>query len=1556
MSERRKESRTDVEGMYYLSSLQEGVLFHHLYDSKHDPYFCQTTYLIKGSVDINLFKQALQRVMQKHAVLRTSFVWEKVPRPIQVIHAGVQLPMDYEDWRSCADTERFVDLQEVLEADRQRGFEFRRPPLLKLRLIRLSEQEFYLVCNHHHILLDGWSVQLVLRKLFAFYANLRRFGTNREETVYPYRDYIVWLQRQDIVAAEQFWRQYLRGVSGPTVLPLEKPGDHSERPEFRYAEQEWVLTAAESERVRAFVRQHHLTVNTLVQGAWALLLQRYSNSTEVVFGSTVSGRPPDLEGADTMVGLFINTLPVRVQMNQRTPIVSWLQALQEQNSQVRQYEYTPLTKIQAWNELPSGQPLFETVVVAFDNFSITQQTEVFSHGFQIHELSSREAGTGYFLTKGRNNFPLSLVAGLGTTIQISFCYARVRWSHEAMTRLLMQYRHVVEWLLTHPQAQVAEVAVLTPEERRQVLIEWNPTAQEPVTTGCVQELIETQVCMQPERVAVVCEEERLTYAALNARANQVAHALRARGVGPGIRVGLCLERSVELLIGLLGILKAGGAYVPVEPTLPPERLMWVLQNAAVAGVLTPQAVAEETRTVLASIQVWEMASLLDEVIQPESDENLPAPAPENLAYLIYTSGSTGQPKGVAVSHQALVNYVSSVLARMAVPEAAMQWALLSTVAADLGHTMLFGALCAGRTLHLLSTDRGFHPEQMAEYMQREQIDVLKLTPSHLSGLLDATQPEQVLPRHCLVLGGEALQWTLVERIQTLAPDCAILNHYGPTEATVGALTHSLPSSAKPQGATVPIGRPLAHSRAYILDRNLELAPIGVPGELYLGGTGLAQGYHAQPRLTAERFVPDPFATEASGRLYRTGDQARYREDGTIEFLGRQDHQVKLRGYRIELGEIEAQLRQHPDVHEAVVVVRENRAEVKQLVAYVVAQLAHTVQPSALRASLARRLPDYMVPQAFVALEAFPLTRNGKLDRAALPDPEMLREPGALGDTAPQTEMEQLLAEIWADVLRRESVGRHDNFFELGGDSILSLQIIARAHRRGLKLTPKQLFEHSTVAGLASVAVVQRTDSVVSSNAPVMGTVPLTPIQHWFFEAQHPNPHHWNQAVLLEIRQSLNFTWLTQAVQALVAHHDVLRLRFHQNAGGQWMQTYAATESQLICERVDLAALAQKQLRPWPEVMEKVATEAHQKLHITHGPLIRVVYFDRGPDETSRLLLIIHHLVVDGVSWRILIEDLQLAYRQLEQGQLISLPAKSTSLKSWREHLGVYVESKSLQSELDYWTGDNATHTHFPCSMTEEANLVGNTVTVTVSLSAEETHSLLHDVPPVYRTEINDILLTALAQTLCEWSGQPSLRVELEGHGREDLFDGVDLSRTVGWFTTRFPVTLTPGNAGPGAAIQAVKSQLRRIPKKGIGYGILRYLNSDATTHETFLAAPPPLVTFNYLGQLDIPLEGESLFGIAMGSVGQSRDPHSRRSEVLSINASIVARRLTIDWTYPPCGPDAATMKCLAYRYMSDLRELLVHCGSPDAGGIVAGDFEDANLSDEELHDLLKEIG
>jgi amino acid adenylation domain-containing protein/non-ribosomal peptide synthase protein (TIGR01720 family) len=1157
---------------------------------------------------------------------------------------------------------------------------------------------------------------------------------------------------------------------------------------------------------------------------------------------------------------------------------------------------------------------------------------------------------------------------------------------EDIWRLAEQFQTLLESVINQPEAAIGELEILSANEQHQLLIEFNNTQTEYSKHQCIHQLFEDWAAKTPEQIAVVFEDQQLTYAQLNTRANQLAHHLQALGVGCETIVALCIDRSLDMVVGLLGILKAGGAYLPLDPILPNERLAFMVKDAGASVILTQQHLAQRLSKPSTSVVCLDTNW---EEIARQPEENPPTEVtPENLVYVIYTSGSTGKPKGVAIAHQQLLNYLHGILERLDLPVGS-SFATVSTIAADLGNTAIFPPLCTGGCLHVISQERATNPEALAEYCEYHAIDCLKIVPSHLNALLSAAHPEKIMPRKRLILGGEALSWQLVEKIREHAQNCQIVNHYGPTETTVGVLTYLVPSEPiGHQSETVPLGRAIANTQVYILDHHLRAVPIGVLGELYIGGDSLARGYLNQPELTTEKFIRNPFKSQKFGseRLYKTGDLARYLSDGNIEFLGRIDHQVKIHGFRIELSEIESVLSQHSAIRETIVLAREDEPGKKRLVAYIVPNQQSEFSVSDLRNFLKEKLPEYMLPTAFVRLKALPLTPNGKVDRQALPTPDSVRPELEGRFVAPRTSVEKTIARIWTQVLGRDKVGIYDNFFELGGDSISSIQIVARLNQAGLQLTPKQMFEYPTVAGLA--AVTGTAPILETEQGLVTGSLPLTPIQHWFFEQKLLHPHHWNQAVLLEVGQAIVPALLEQAVHYLLKHHDALRLRFtltesgwqQVNAGledvdhppsppyqgGNKSQKLASPQNQSFSFYSPLSRGGQVQdvpvsvidLSSTPAVeqetaLDAIATQLQASLNLENGSLMRVALFNLGDNQPNRLLWVIHHLAVDSVSWRILLEDFAHAYQQLERGEAVQLPPKTTSFKQWSEFLQEYAQSTELQQEQDYWlqTSRQSCST-LPVDNPGGANALALARTVSISLSIEDTRALLQEVPAVYRTQINDVLLAALVQTFNQWTGEQSLLVDLEGHGREAIVNNIDLSRTVGWFSSIFPVLLTlEENLEPGEALKVVKEQLRSIPNRGIGYGVLRYLSKDAQLQ----TLPQAEVRFNYLGQFDQVLPESSLFKLVNQTPGVSRSFADNRRYLIDINGFVLGGQLQLEWTYSEQIHKRTTIEQLTTGYVQTLRSLIIHCQSPEAGGYTPSDFPKAQLSQNDLDKLLSKL-
>jgi amino acid adenylation domain-containing protein/non-ribosomal peptide synthase protein (TIGR01720 family) len=1125
----------------------------------------------------------------------------------------------------------------------------------------------------------------------------------------------------------------------------------------------------------------------------------------------------------------------------------------------------------------------------------------------------------------------------GNSLQGFWQYNIDLFDQDRIARMSGHFQTLLEAIVANPQEPIGTLSLLTERERHQLLVEWNDTDTVYPDKKCIHQLFEEQVERTPNHVAVVFENESLTYRELNNRANQLAHYLRKLGVKADTLVGISLERSLEMIIGLLGILKAGGAYLPLDPDYPSERLQFAIADAQLSLLLTQEVLIDKLPEHQARLILLDRFT---EEINQNSQDNLTGVVTANdLANLIYTSGSTGKPKGVMVEHRGLFNLAQSQIKTFNLHSDCriLQFASLNF---DASIWEIIMAMGAGATLYLDTKDALMPGLPLMGILKDYGITHLTLPPSALAAL-----PLEEIPElQTIIVAGEACSEELIKQWAT---GRNFFNAYGPTETSVCATVEKWTDETR----KVTIGRPIANTQVYILDSHLQPVPIGVPGELHIGGMGLARGYLDRPELTQEKFIPNPFSNYPDSRLYKTGDLGRYLPDGNIEYLGRIDNQVKLRGFRIELGEIEALLKQNEVVQVACVIVREDNLGDKRLVAYVVHQKEVALTPKELRQFLKEKLPEYMIPSAFVILESLPLTPNGKIDRRALPAPEYGSQ---LSDkyVAPRTFIEDTLATIWAQVLRVKEVGIDDNFFELGGDSILSISIIARAKQAGLQLTVKQLFAHQTIAELAAVTGTSKEFQI--EQGFVTGEMPLTPIQHYFFEQNLCQSHHFNQSYLLSVPSNFQWEYLEPIWQELFKHHDALRLRFTQS-GENWQAIYSASTDRISVNFIDLSALSDN------EQKTAIATKVESlqaSLNLSKN-LVQIAFFDLGVNKRARLLIIIHHLVVDGVSWRILLEDLQTAYQQLTQGQKIKLPPKTTSFKDWAQHLIEYAQSDLLKAELAYWL--RASHTlisPIPIDYSGGTNTVKSISTVSVSLNETQTQLLLQDVPKAYQTQINDVLLTALVLVLSKWTNADSVLFNLEGHGREEIIEDVDLSRTVGWFTTMFPVILKLGTIDQenlGNALKSVKEQLRAIPHKGIGYGLLRYLRQDQEIVTQFAALSQAEISFNYLGQFSQVLNQNSLLQLASESSGLDHSLEGQRPHLLNINAIVINEQLQIDWKYSTHVHKSTTIEKIAQDFVEVLQELIAHCTSPDNGGYTPTDFPLLEFSQTELDKLLANL-
>ncbi|HLM56822.1 MAG TPA: amino acid adenylation domain-containing protein [Pyrinomonadaceae bacterium] len=1036
-------SNDRIEAIYPLSPLQEGMLFHHLHAPEGGAYFVQLSCVFRGGFDVAAFRQAWRRVVERHAVLRTFFTWERREKPLQVVLPQMPLPWEQHDWRGLARAAQEERFDALLRADRERGFALSEAPLLRLTLVQMEDDRYRFIWSFHHILLDGWSTPLLLKEIFLFYhAHLEGRELNLESPR-PFRDYISWLRRQDVSQTESFWRETLKGFTAPTPLGVDRPpADIADAGRDGYSEIGVRLSDTATAELNALSRREGLTLNVLVQGAWALLLSRYCGEDDVVFGATSAGRPVDLTGVESMVGLFINTLPVRVRVEPGELLLPWLRKIQERQLDARQHEYTPLVQVQGWSETPHGRPLFESLFI-FENFPVGDVVRERAGGLLVEGVNVSE----------RTNYPLIAVSAPGPELLLKIGYERSRFDEVTVTRMLGHFQNLLESMAARPGQRVSEVQLLTDAERARALQDGNGTSTPYARDACVHELFERQAERTPDAVALSFEGGQLSYRELNGRANQLARHLRRLGVRPETLVAVCAERSAEMVVAVLGTLKAGGAYVPLDDAYPKERLAFMLEDSRPLVLLTKQsllAVLPEHRARMLCLDTdWD-------TFKGESAENLPGTTTaRNLAYVIYTSGSTGRPKGVLIEHRGINNLAAAQIRAFDVRPSSrvLQFASFSF---DASVSEMFMALLSGATLCLETQNALLPGPEFIELLRARGVTTVTLPPSVLAAL-----PTEPLPALLtLVAAGEACPAELVSRWHE---GRRFINAYGPTEATVCAtMGECADATQKP-----PIGRPVENVQVYLLDKRMQPVPVGVAGEMYIGSDGLARGYVNRPGLSAEKFVPNPFGDEPGARLYRTGDRGRRLPDGRIDYLGRFDHQVKVRGYRIEPGEIEAVFGQHPSVKDAVVIAREDTPGEKRLVAYVTAREGRTLEAGDLRTFGKEKLPQYMMPSAFVVLESLPLTPAGKVNRRALPAPEA-DDAGALAEyVPPQTEIERTITAVWQQVLGVGQVGLNDNFFDLGGHSLFMIQVQSKlrtALKRNISIT--DLFKYPNVSALA----------------------------------------------------------------------------------------------------------------------------------------------------------------------------------------------------------------------------------------------------------------------------------------------------------------------------------------------------------------------------------------------------------------------------------------------------------------------------------------------------------
>lgn len=1471
---------------------------------------------IKGKIDPAIMEKTVRLMVERNDALRLKII-NIDGEPKQYARELVDLKLPFYDFSQEVDPEAVTWDWLRLETAKP----FPDGEMFGCALIKLGEEDFVYLQKCHHAISDGWSFALKESELNRYYTALVQ-GQELGEMPPSYLEFLEdeaeYRESNRFQKNRDFWLERFQNLP-QAVTPSAKTSSSRLTSGVRYRVQ---LDEELTRRVNEFVKATNSSVYTFFTAIYFTYLYRVSSSTDIIIGTPVLNRG-NARQKET-IGMFVSTMPFRIAVDEEATFSAFLKTiLDEQRAYYRHQRY-PMDLLVKDLELArrGNQKLFE-VSLSYQNstyhpyFNGTYPIELdwIFNGFEENSLTVH----------------INDRMDQGELI-IDFDYALDAFDQQDIERLSSHLIHMVQAVLHNPDQSLWQIPYMSPAEVEQVTQLWNETQVDYPRDKCIYQLIEEQVERTPDAIAVVYEGQRLTYRQLNNMANALAKVLETQGVRPDTVVGLLVERNHEAVAAILGILKAGGAYLPIDPDYPTDRITFMLQDTESHILLTQSHLQSK----IPADYTGERIDLDQFFATTPGDPINPAPAatPENLCYLIYTSGSTGKPKGVMVEHRGLTNYIWWGQGYYT-PNCPANFALYSTLSFDLTVTSIYMPLVKGSTIYVFGNDR---ENLIGKVIKCPDVNIVKLTPAHLALIKEEDNRTSSVRK--FILGGEELKTDICHAaVASFGGQLEIYNEYGPTETVVGCMIYRF--QPEDQRSAVLIGKPIPNAQIYILDRRLQPVPVGVTGEIYIGGDGVTRGYLNRPELTAERFHADPF--RPGNRMYKSGDLGRFLPDGNIEYLGRADTQVKIRGYRIEIGEIESALLQMPGITDAVVIDRLDRTGSKYLAGYFVAE--ETLTTGELRAHLLQTLPEYMVPTVFVQLETIPLNQNGKVDRNALPEPE-----GHLGTgveyAAPTTDKEEIIAQVWAEVLGLEKVGIHDNFFELGGDSIKAIQVSTRLKNRGIQCQVQNIFNHHTV-GQVALHVTNEVEEIQAEQGNLTGETPLTPIQHWFFDQKLNHPDHWNQSVLLNLSAEVAIPALEAAFQALLEQHDALRFNY-QPATQQMVY-----EPRYLNETFQLLVYDLEGMTPVEQEQKLIAYGETLKAHlrIQDTRLIQAALFELG-DRGRRLLITVHHLAVDGVSWRILLEDLGQYIVQYQQSGTITRPPKTTSYREWAHALQEYSTTAAIQKELLYWEHILAESQLIPTDLKgaddTDFGSVAESGFSKVTLSDEETTALLTTANEAYNTQINDLLLTALAQACRNWTGNGQTAIRLEGHGREELFAKLDISRTVGWFTSIYPVLLDlRGYNGIAEEIKGIKEQIRQIPQKGIGYGIAKYLTQHPFTVDEQSVTG---ILFNYLGQFDQELQND-FFGFASEAAGAEISAANQRNSLMEWNCMVVQGCLEITVNYSANRLNRETVESLLNTYLSRIREIIQHCSSGENYGFTPSDFDTVELSQEDLDEL-----
>jgi surfactin family lipopeptide synthetase A len=1539
LTENKDKFGNEVEDIYPMSDIETGMMFHSLKEVSAAVYHDQMVYQVKfDGFDAEKFGKAFILLAAKHSVLRMGFNVEDFKEPVQIVYKEVKHDIRHEDISTLEKSEQIEYVKRYLLTDRQDPLDASSPSLWRLRTFDLGNGEICVLFVAHHAILDGWSVASLMTELYNTYLALESNpGFIPGSLKSSCKDFVIQqLVEKKKTEVIDFWKEELADYKR---LDFSGFKDNGER---KGAGLECIYSPGEElfKKLEVAAVKYRTTVKNLCFAAYIYMLYMISYDNDFTAGVVTHNRPL-CEDGEKILGCFLNTVPFRMRIPGNVTWIDFIGIIDKKMLQLKTYERLSLYEIiRIIGEKTTEQnPLFDTLF-SFIDFHVFEQGH---HYEEQMDNPNTLPVKGQVRTNTLFDFIVNTTFG-GFSVVIN--YTDDILNPEDVEKLFHCFKRVLEVFVHDPHGAAEKSKIISPREKEKLLEQFNHTASSYPAHQTIHRLFEELVDKTPDRVAVVGSRQlaaagekrsgemvQLTYGELNEISDRLVHLLRAKGVGGDTIVGIMVEHSLEMIVGILGILKAGGAYVPLDHDYPEKRVEFILKDSNAKVLLTAPAARVKVKE--------EFIELIDISKQlPSSTSTLTSPPgnvnSSNLAYVIYTSGTTGEPRGVMVEHRGLVNYICWAV-KLYIKGEKVNFPLYSSLSFDLTVTSIYSPLVSGNTIYIYQDEN--RELLIHKIVEDNRVHIIKLTPSHLKLMSYKDLQHSNLRR--LIVGGEQLDTPLAREIyKKFNGKVEIYNEYGPTETVVGCMIYQF--DPVDDYEAVPIGVPADNVQIYLLDCFQKLLPQGIAGEICVSGDGVARGYLNRPGLTAERFPDNPYIM--GKRLYRTSDFGKFLSVETMGFLGRKDHQVKIRGFRIELGEVEGQLLKYDPIKEALVIDRANEDGSRYLCAYIAAKPGVAVDAAEVRDYLAARLPVYMIPLYFVKLDRLPLTPNGKINRSALPAPDESAVGSGNRYVAPRSSLEWKMVETWEQVLGREGIGIHDNFFEMGGDSIKTIQIAARMKKVGYTILMKDIFQHPTIAQLAPIA---RKVERIPDQSPVTGIVPLIPIQCNFFKSQYADMHHYNQVVLFHSQERLEEACIEAIFTRLQEHHDVLRMTYRQEKG-HILQINRGLDCPLSLGVYDYR---DKQKEEALHLMEIRARKLQSTIDLENGPMMKVGLFHLH--DGDRLFIVIHHLVIDAVTMRILFEDIETMFRQYKEGKSLELPLKTDSFKAWAEALLLYADSESFLKEKPYWARLESQHARVPVIKKDfdvEANYRKDTVRLSFYLDEAETHLLLTHVNGVFGTEINDILLTALGLTFKSFFSHQRLLVMLEGHGREEIIKGIDVNRTMGWFTSLYPVILDIAYEGePARQIKEIKETLRRVPNKGMGYGILKYLTADE--HKKGIQFKlDPQVCYNYVGQFDTDVKQTS-FTIANESIGEMVSLKAHRQFVLDIAGMIGRNQLIMSIDYNTRQFKQETIQGLLDTYKAELRRIISYCRKCEDKELTPSDLTYKGLSIETLDRL-----